>query len=311
MPRNMVITIALMTLGLVTFGLFTAGSHPIATEAAQIPTKAVDTQELKDLHDRISLMNLLTGLWLDENQYERILPIVEDASSRICEIKDEALSLAADGGFQADLRRLHDTLLSGGQVSDDERHEIERTSGRIHGLHMEAEGIIYEAGKDVKTILNENQLYLARTFEPCLFLPEDPNSPTLVGQVRPDNRGLEMLTRIREAPSHIFKRRIDQIVDGVIEKEKAHLHHDFDTQAERKRLKQLFMEVRKMDDEEFSLRKGEILDEFFHLATTEKEMEYNSYTDGLVPKDRTALKLGRLFTGEGKPEIIRAFLARS
>lgn len=312
MPRQILIAISALTITLVAFGLFTTASNPVASEAAQMPQhKPGDTQKTRSLHDCISLMNLLTGLWLDHNQYEKLLPIVEKASTDFCAIQAQMERLATDTMFQANLKSLHSSLLKGEEINKDKKAEIQITSGRINDLRHQAEEITYDTGMQIKDILNENQLYLARVFQPCLFLPEDPNSPTLIGQVRPDGRGLEMLKKLRDMPDWVFNRELNNIIERSVQRMKAHLRNDFDPDTERRRLRKLFTDVRNMSDQEFSMREGEILDELFLLGTAEKEIEYDSYAEGLAPKDRTALKLGNLFTGEGKPEIIRTFLGRS
>jgi hypothetical protein len=220
----------------------------------------VRAQDLKDIRDEIVLYNLINGLYLDKSQEEFIL-------QRAKEVKD----------FQERMERELEKYYSEGRglllaLKEEVKKEVPDVSPDIAGqirqgkikkakLCKEYESFLEEKVKEVKAILNDNQLYTLENFRPCLIPPK---GPARVGQDYSGEWGLNFLKRIRRIPPYRYDLKKYEIADEVIERF-ALLHPYF----EKNRADKVKEEIIKIMDETRALNEVE-----FELQGKQKAIEF-------------------------------------
>ena len=210
------------------------------------------------LKQEITCLNLINALHLTSDQTRKILEVAD----RQKQIRSEYVSRVAGGGkeMEALLSELKGVLQKNNPIPDTlarKVHISEHRERRARNTHATQ---IAGNAKKLNTILTSAQLKVIETFKPCTIPPRDLSDPVRAGQASESGRGENMLRRIRETPTDVYRKRRDAIVDRQMSlAEEVHGRYTKSERSkEKKRILALLDRTRRMSDVDFELKKSEL-----------------------------------------------------
>lgn len=219
-----------------------------------MPCEAADFDKpQKELRAQIVIYNLLSGLYLTEEQMKFILEKAKEI---------ESLEKKLYEGAQARFSTQTDSLLTLREevkkeipdISKDLAREIHQNNIDINTLRKEYFDELTEATGAVKSHLTGTQLYIIQGFKPCLVPPK---GDARIGQSGVPGGFVRVLERIRSLPERRYQIKKEEIVDRYIEK--LSLLHPRLTEEHvreaREKFVQIVEDVRNMSQVEFALEK--------------------------------------------------------
>lgn len=284
-PVAVVLTVALM--------VWAGGSLP--TQAAP---KLPGLQELEEIRDDISLLNLLRGLYLSRNQVEQLCLLAEKAHQqretvKALYVRDQAAILKTFKGLREAL------LLAPGREKEAQgsAHDLSQRMEEVVGRTIDQ---LNRLEKEVTTILSTSQQSIVSDFKPCLIPPQDLKNPVRVGQAGA-SQGLlgKVADLIYATPADIWQARGTGVLDKVavhLEQEtgemKASMRQDI-----RRRLSEAAEKIRTASPIDYPLRKAELAAEL-QLIDYDKKMRNGRYPLG---------KIGKWFLSESAHRVLPAW----
>jgi len=231
-------------------------------ESADVDPRSALFEVARTRHE-ISLLNLLNGLYLSEEQLAQLVPLTQRAAALRKEY-ERAYEAEAEA-YSRELTALRDALYTA--TGPDE--ETRRRTGRLHvKLDLEArhEGAekLGELEDAARAVLTDGQIAIIADFKPCLFPPKDLADPTAVGQASTTEREEVLLDLIRRMPDALYRERRAAIANTIVrrgEREKGAVPSDvqsamIDTYVEK------LDGLRKLSPEDFELEKKGIAESF-------------------------------------------------
>jgi hypothetical protein len=216
-------------------------------------------ERVRNLKQDISILNLLNGLHLTDQQRIAILEEARNAQAvrdRYVRSKSEQLSQTAES--LEDLKR----QLMNPQAPPPK--EIERKAKRDNSdIRRLQESYAHEIGtieKRVAKILTDGQKEILVDFKPCLLPPKNLRNPTRAGQAHDYSRVERFLTRSRHWSSDVYERRLEHFLDKFVEKveEKQGSMSKDEELAEKGRVRTIVEEAQSLSDVDFELSKQEL-----------------------------------------------------
>jgi hypothetical protein len=185
-------------------------------------------QDVAEIKNEISFLNLLNGLYLSQDQYDRLIPLAEQAAA-IHQKYTEEFSLAADP-YIADLSKLRDSLYK--TLGPSEEIKTRAVSGDAKLQKHPREQMLEDLGKiedQARMVFSDAQLTVIRDFKACLIPPKNLRDPAAVGQVSSTEKEESLLDVIRRMPESLYQKRKTPIAEAVIkceEREKGQMPDD-------------------------------------------------------------------------------------
>ena len=216
----------------------------------------------RDIRREISLLNLVNGLYLTEDQLEKLADLSRKADS----LREELRHTTADGESERieAFRRLREELVYGADVPDDVRHDaVFRNHPPLE--HMRSfKFSMAGLAEEVEEVLTEGQKQVIADFRPCLTPPMDLKNPERAGQAN-NSSGIEkVMSRLRNAPP----RRYERIKARIIERHIARLNlhegplSDEEIEEERRRIYGIIDRAMSASDADFEIDKKILAEEF-------------------------------------------------
>jgi len=225
----------------------------------------------RELRTQITLYNLVNGLYLTNGQTEFILGKAKEL---------DALRERLEERKKSNAPTLTQALLD---LREEVKHEVpqipENLAKRIHQgnnlllrLRKEYIDALGEATEQVKSTLSDNQIYLIKSFKPCLIPPK---GPARIGQLSSQGGPTRLLERIRGMPAIRYESKKYEIADRIIERLSVRSPRLSTEQLSEAKIELLrtMDDVRKLSDVEFALQKEDMAYEIKNAVLRDKHKE--------------------------------------
>jgi len=199
-----------------------AWCHPVWA-GAQRPARDMhdvkEGQQLQELFQDISTINLLNGLRLTRQQTEQLLALARKADAHrstgpYAQFYRRAVSeaITAYVAFKAEAIKGEPPGREISHRAVTQEHRVQNIRNRrAKVLEQEAAG--YDA--ELRKVVTEGQLLIVATFDPCLVPPRDLKDPVRAGQVA-DDRGIQVLATLRKLPAAQWEREKERIAGAFV-----------------------------------------------------------------------------------------------
>lgn len=231
--------------------------------------EAKPDEEYRDLRSQIVIYNLVNGLYLTRDQMDFILKKAREVSRLRKDFEEKV---------ETDIAEQMDTLLA---LKDEVKKEVSEVSGElaskvhqnnetIERMRKEYLDVLDEAMVQVKSVLDQTQLYNIQNFAPCLVPPK---GPARIGQDSSAGGPLNLLERIRKIPVKRYAMKKDEISDHIVDRillKNPRLTEE-EVQAAKEKILQVMDEIRSLSDVDFDLQKQEKAMEVKDIFAHEEE----------------------------------------
>ncbi|MBI4831888.1 MAG: hypothetical protein HY801_10120 [Candidatus Lindowbacteria bacterium] len=232
-----------------------AVTHVMAFRDEEEPLKRI-----MELREDISLLNLLNGLHLTNEQQAALLTEARNAQALKMQYRNQYSPLIpqAEKQFEELKAQLMNPDTPPQAVVE---QSAQQTNEQIKKIRESFVSDLSEIEKRVNAILTDGQKKIVEDFSPCLIPPKDLKNPTRVGQANDSTHIERMLTRARTLSDDVFEERVEQILDRHISKYEERFGEfpsDGAREAEKTRVRAVVDEARAMSDVDFELNKQEL-----------------------------------------------------
>ena len=238
-----------------------AGAVYAAPRSAWLPKTGV---EIVDLRADINTLNLINGLFLNDQQMVDLLAVAREVKA----LRDDIIvSAEADlSGLDAPFRELRANLINNSMgVSPELERNAREAKERVEVIHERYRGSSLNQEKAalrsrLDTILTPGQISIINDFKPCLIPPKSLKNPSRVGQANDSGRFEKLLERVRGIPEQRYRDKLNKIMQRYFEGlEKHHITLTYQQkEQESARVLGIFAEARSIDDTSFELNKSEL-----------------------------------------------------
>lgn len=239
-----------------------------AARAAVDPTLARRQSleaSVRELREDINRLNLLNGLHLTRAQLQELARLGNSAPA--------APPPPLDGAALVDgLRRACAAAAAGHGPDPRTLRTLERELPRLEQRRAGIGPGPRPDGAPALGVLTAAQQHVLADYQPCLIPPRDLKDPVRVGQAGSDERGLEILRRVRQIPAPRYAGQRDAAAERTLSEIEKH-QGAFPPEERARRLAELqslFDEVRAMDDVTFALRAAELSSRMESFAYAEQ-----------------------------------------
>lgn len=219
---------------------------------------ATDSKEkvvdLARLNHEIVLLNLINGLYLNNNQVESLIEKIKEAEK----VKENYFTQLNRNktDFKNTLNNLKQVLLQEGELSEKLKKQVHRMKKRQHILEDTKGEQLIQLQEEIKDILTPNQLTLIDEFIPCTIPPKTGRIGQSVDSG--SERLVELLERIRNMSPTKYNRVKDMLADMHLEKIEKYIQKFSKTERKEYRQKILntYEKARNFSDKEFLLQQN-------------------------------------------------------
>ncbi|MFH1537817.1 MAG: hypothetical protein ABIH66_02590 [bacterium] len=235
---------------------------------AALPVRAANVEEnaefskLRGLHREISLLNLVNGLYLRDEQMEQLIEVLRDVETLEDRYRDSLESIVPE--MENAYAALHSDLVDDDIVDENVEHRAAQIHQREIELKHSYQENLSKLEKAAEDIFTDKQLAIIDDFQPCLIPPKKSGQASVGQAGAADSQVEKMLQHVRHMPEH----RFDLIADDMIERYIDRLERmngvltDKEKTTERYRVSELLYQVREMSDLEYEMRKSSIIEQF-------------------------------------------------
>ena len=223
------------------------------------------------MRTQITLYNLVNGLYLTNEQTEFILGKAKELDA-LRERLEERKKSNAPTLTQALLDLKEEVKQEVPQVSENLAKRIHQGNNLLLRLRKEYIDALGEATEQVKSTLSDNQIYLIKSFKPCLIPPK---GPARIGQLSSQGGPTRLLERIRDMPARRYETKKYEIADRIIERLSVRSPRLSAEQLGEAKIELLrtMDDVRKLSDVEFALQKEDMAYEIKNAVLRDKHKE--------------------------------------
>ncbi len=233
--------------------------------------RAKAMEELDSLKEEISLLNLLRGLYLSENQVSQLCEISLEADNAVKDIfnpilQDKVVILEAF----ADLRN---RLFEAPGKETQAQKKAHQINDRLKETQGKAIELLGKLEVRASRVLTAAQLEIVEGFVPCLIPPNDLKNPVRVGQAGAAEGPLAKITELIYAtPEDVWNERKMILLGKAcqkMEEDTGKLSDSMRTDL-LNRLSETAKKIRATDPVDFPLKKGEMADEMLLIDHTKR-----------------------------------------
>jgi hypothetical protein len=223
--------------------------------------------DFRTLHDDIQIGNLLTGLYLTDEQVAKITPLAREAgdSRKAFESRRDAF-----GNKSTDiLAAVRNDVLSTGDARPETRKRFNETKGEFDKIEEAFRADMKRLNKKVQAILTDNQKCIVSEYKPCIIPIKSISNPERIGQSNNSDGIIKALSRARGIPAE----RYAEVKEKFLERIKPKLEKEMTEEEVPEHLKkigQVVDEARAMSNEEFELKKSALAEK---IGPNKKENE--------------------------------------
>ncbi|OGV52147.1 MAG: hypothetical protein A2017_19810 [Lentisphaerae bacterium GWF2_44_16] len=250
--------------GLTFFCILCAGINALSAPGIY---ESETERKLDEYHSAVSLMNLLNGLHLTEEQQKKLLAlnykISKTKKAEVSDSKYTELRLAAESS----MKELQEYLLKHPEeennniqekAADAYRNFRDYTIQRGEKLKAEFDKIQNEASQ----ILTDEQKEIIENFKPCIIPPKDLRDPVRAGQAKQNSPVLNGMNKIRQIKNNkeLFEAALNTGADRIINytTKRVYKMTDAEKAAKKTEVIKLLREASALSDTDYELRKNEI-----------------------------------------------------
>lgn len=210
--------------------------------------------EMGSLIEEVSLLNLLRGLYLSEEQATKISALAIEAKH----IRQETISKIKKLNTLPVLKKLRDELYTAlAEKPPQIREKAVELDNENHILTGKALTKIAKMEDQLKKILSPGQLNIFWEFSPCVVPELDFENPTRAGQAAATSRLMPVVDLIRSASDNMWKKHGQAYMNHIlkiIEQEAGKMTDEVREDMRRRLVKQAW-KVRQMSEPDYLLRK--------------------------------------------------------
>ncbi|OGK08085.1 MAG: hypothetical protein A2W80_00120 [Candidatus Riflebacteria bacterium GWC2_50_8] len=230
----------------------------LTAAAHAVPANYID--EMGGVVEEISLLNLLRGLYLSEEQAKKIAELAQEAEN----IRAGASQEIAQLDSMPSLTRLRDELYTAlAEEPPAIRTEVVKLDNRAHEITGVALDKIARLEDEVRNALTHGQQKIVWEFVPCIVPELDFENPVRTGQAEASSRLMPALKLIRETPEDLWKRHGQDYLDHILkvtEQEVGKLTDDVREDMRRRLVKHAW-KIRKMKEADFMINRNKLAED--------------------------------------------------
>jgi hypothetical protein len=291
---------------LITSGIFLpwglSGAENVVNEEPQV--------KVDNLRSEISLINLVNGLNLTEEQLNQLISILKEVQTLKESYKEKGRTIAAEA--VAAISEYKQALIEKGpdyppklgekayNLNEQGKHLREKFEAELPPFQEKIEAVLIEAQKEV-----------IATFKPCFLPPKSQRDPVRAGQAADYERAINILRKIRQIPQTVYEEKRKQTLERQFKKfeEKHGKLTDEEKAKEEKRLFSIVDAARAMDEDDFELNKEDLAKEFEIKDKREELSKVLSILTEYRNKNKPILnKTGRFFLNPKMLGVLEAKL---
>ncbi len=259
------------------------------------PVAASDSSidQMGEVIEEISLLNLLRGIYLTQEQAEKISAMAVEAEK----IRTDGLEKIKKLNSLPKLEKLRDELFTA--LAEDPpavRQEVVALDNEAHRITGEVLHSISKLEDEVKAVLAPGQQKLFWEFVPCIVPELDLESPVRTGQAAASSRLMPAVELIRKTDEETWKKHGQAYLDHilkVIEQDVGKMTSDAREDLRRRLVKQAW-KIRQMKEADFQIHRSQLAEEIL-LINREK-----TYRSGF----RLTGKVARFFLSPAAARIL-------
>ncbi len=255
----------------------------IMTIAFAPSLKASDyIDSMGDLVEEISLLNVLRGIYLSEDQAKRIAELATEAERLRAAARAEIEGLAALPHFE----QLRDELYTALAENPPEvRKQVVALDNRAHQITGRVLDQIASMEAEIKTLLTYGQQSIFWGFVPCIVPEVDFENPARTGQAAASSRLMPACELIRSTSEEMWKKHGQAYLDHilkVIEQDAGKMTDDA-RQDLRRRLVKHAWKIRKMQEADYMINRNKLAEELL-LINREHTFRSGFRTTGKIAR---------------------------
>lgn len=238
------------------------------------PVAASDSNidQMGEVIEEISLLNLLRGIYLTQEQAEKLSKMAVEAEK----IRNEGIEKVKKLNSLPKLEKLRDELFTA--LAEDPpavRKEVVDLDNEAHRITGEVLHSIAKLEDEVKVILAPGQQKLFWEFVPCIVPELDLESPVRTGQAAASSRLMPAVELIRKTDEQTWRKHGQAYLDHilkVIEQDVGKMTSDAREDLRRRLVKQAW-KIRQMKEADFQIHRSQLAEE---ILLINREKTYRS-----------------------------------
>jgi hypothetical protein len=214
--------------------------------------------EVKTLHDDIMICNLLTGLYLSDEQLQKLIPLARRAGElkeRFDRTKEEYMKKGCDV-----LQAVRSDVIRTGDASESTKRRYHEIKGPFEKEEDAFKAEMKSLNGQVQSILTENQKCIVASYKPCIIPIRSISNPERIGQAGGNEGVIKALTRAREVPQEKYEQAKKRFLEKVTPRLEKELDEK-DIPAFLDKISAVMDKVRKMTPEEFEIQKSSLAEQ--------------------------------------------------
>ncbi|PKL49597.1 MAG: hypothetical protein CVV42_06340 [Candidatus Riflebacteria bacterium HGW-Riflebacteria-2] len=238
--------------------------------------------EMGGVVEEISLLNLLRGLYLSEEQARKISALALSAE----EIRAKARAEISQLNALPSLNQLRDELYTAlAEEPPAIRSEVVKLDNRAHELTGIALEKIARLEDEVRNALTHGQQKIVWEFVPCIVPEVDFENPVRTGQAEASSRLMPALKLIRETPEDIWKKHGQDYLDHILKVTEQEVGKLTDETREdmRRRLVKHAWKIRKMKEADFMINRNKLAEDLL-LVNRERTLRSGHRITGKIAR---------------------------
>lgn len=227
----------------------------ISTVTARTDEKDPLLQEFRNLNEDIKIGNLLTGLYLNDEQIKKIIPLAKQAGEykAAFEAKREAYAKKGIKVFNT----LREEILKSGDPSETAKRNYHDLKAEYEKYEDAFKENMDRLNKDVQKILTSNQKIIVTEYKPCIIPVRSISNPERIGQVTNNGAIIKGFERVRGVPDGSYAEAKKKLLARITQKLKKHVAEK-DIPAELQKIGTIIDQVKAMPEQDYELKKNDL-----------------------------------------------------
>jgi len=216
--------------------------------------------KMGDLVEEISLLNVLRGIYLNEQQARRIAELALEAEKLRSDARAEVEKLSALPAFSQLRDELYTALAENPPAVRAKVVELDNKAHQITGDVLHKIALMED---EIKTILSHGQQNIFWSFVPCIVPEVDFENPVRTGQAAASSRLMPACELIRTTSEEMWKKHGQAYLDHilkVIEQDAGKMTEDTREDL-RRRLVKHARKIRKMKEADYMINRDKLAEE--------------------------------------------------
>jgi hypothetical protein len=251
---------------------------------ASAKPKALAIDELEEIRQEISLLNLLRGLYLSKEQVQKLVGLSSKAGALRQSARDQFLPRQTE--IIAAFSHLRDTLYLEPGREKEAQTKAQDFSNQIKDATGNLSDKVSAIEEEALAVLSSSQQQIVADFKPCLVPPKDLRNPVRVGQAGAESGPLLKLTAmIHAVPADLWAKRGAGLLDKMAAKQEAEagaMSADMKSDI-RRRLAAIAEKIRALSDVDYALKSEQLAAELL-LIDPQKALKHGHKKTGDIAR---------------------------